>query len=257
MSADEMEKKARPLVGALWMLPALLLLPVSYVLPPIDLEGLLALAAYGLSESGGVFGLPWVAVVFTALIASAAKARWVWAAPIFLVLLLLLGGISAVNESWTKHHFAAPRPNIIELSEAGVLETSAEDFYREPDKDARRRTLEAALKARGERGPRLHPWIRAHWSREAGYSFPSGHSLAAFLFATIFVGLGLAHAGAWRRGLCLALIPWAAAVAFSRVLLRVHSPLDITVGGSLGLVLGALGLVVLRRLLAPGVETAE
>jgi undecaprenyl-diphosphatase len=71
-------------------------------------------------------------------------------------------------------------------------------------------------------------------------SFPSGHSATAFAAATAVAFL------------CPKLRPWAlglaAAVALSRVYLRVHFPLDILVGGLIGAAFGALMALVAMRL---------
>ena len=70
-------------------------------------------------------------------------------------------------------------------------------------------------------------------------SFPSGHAATAFAAATAIAVL------------CPRLRPWAlglaAAVALSRVYLRVHVPLDVLAGGLIGAALGLLaGFVALR-----------
>jgi undecaprenyl-diphosphatase len=59
------------------------------------------------------------------------------------------------------------------------------------------------------------------------FSFPSGHSAAAFAVA---VPLAVAHA--W---LAPAVLGLAALVAWSRVALRVHHPSDVLVGAALGI----------------------
>jgi undecaprenyl-diphosphatase len=63
-------------------------------------------------------------------------------------------------------------------------------------------------------------------------SFPSGHSATAFAAATA-VAVLCPKLRLWALGL-------AAAVALSRVYLRVHFPLDVLVGGVIGAGLGAL-----------------
>jgi undecaprenyl-diphosphatase len=68
------------------------------------------------------------------------------------------------------------------------------------------------------------------------FSFPSGHTCAAFLFVTLLV----LHYGVWLAPLYL----WAVAVAMSRVFLGVHFPTDTVVGAVLGAGL-ALGTVAL------------
>jgi undecaprenyl-diphosphatase len=71
-------------------------------------------------------------------------------------------------------------------------------------------------------------------------SFPSGHSATAFAAATAVAIL------------CPRMRPWAlgiaAAVALSRVYLRVHFPLDVFVGAAVGAGLGALCAVAVLRL---------
>jgi undecaprenyl-diphosphatase len=70
-------------------------------------------------------------------------------------------------------------------------------------------------------------------------SFPSGHSATAFAAAT-----ALAILCPKLRPAALAI---AAAVALSRVYLRVHFPLDVIAGGLIGAAFGAIcGLVALR-----------
>ena len=88
-----------------------------------------------------------------------------------------------------------------------------------------------------------------HWIKEVGYSFPSGHSLNAMSFATFFLALALATLTGWRLRLACLVVPWAVLVCFSRTVLRVHTPLDITAGGLEGLALGALAFLVVRKVL--------
>ncbi|HEX6460809.1 MAG TPA: phosphatase PAP2 family protein [Thermoleophilaceae bacterium] len=79
------------------------------------------------------------------------------------------------------------------------------------------------------------PFAR-HVPMPASSSFPSGHSAAAFAFAT-GVGHTLPQAGAPLRAL-------AAAVAYSRVHTGVHYPGDVVAGSLLG---AAIGQVAARR----------
>jgi undecaprenyl-diphosphatase len=58
------------------------------------------------------------------------------------------------------------------------------------------------------------------------YSFPSGHTLHAVLFTVIAV--------AYVPALAVALVPFAALVAMSRVVLGLHYPSDVLVGAALG-----------------------
>ena len=86
---------------------------------------------------------------------------------------------------------------------------------------ARRRTLKDAFDR--ARPPESDPGLGSLVALPDNPSFPSGHSATAFAAATAIAIL------------CPKLRPWvlalAAAVALSRVYLRVHFPLDVLVGG--------------------------
>ena len=69
------------------------------------------------------------------------------------------------------------------------------------------------------------------------FSFPSGHSSAAFLMVTLVTIFYGSH--------FTVLYLWSAAVAASRVVLGVHFPTDILVGSSMGTMLALLSAVYL------------
>ncbi|MEX0732094.1 MAG: phosphatase PAP2 family protein [Aquisalimonadaceae bacterium] len=66
------------------------------------------------------------------------------------------------------------------------------------------------------------------------YSFPSGHTLHAVLFSTLAI--------AWFPGLALLLLPTVILIALSRVVLGLHYPTDVLVGGLIGWGLASLSL---------------
>ncbi len=82
------------------------------------------------------------------------------------------------------------------------------------------------------------PWVQdpnftiVESAREAatGYSFPSGHTQNVF---SSFGCLGRWSKKSWLRAVCIVLI---ALVAFSRLYLGVHTPLDVGVGAAMGLI---------------------
>ncbi len=68
------------------------------------------------------------------------------------------------------------------------------------------------------------------------FSFPSGHTAGAFLFAVL-----IGHA---YRDLQAALFVWASLVGVSRVYLGVHYPSDVLAGSLLGLLSARMGLAI-------------
>jgi undecaprenyl-diphosphatase len=80
---------------------------------------------------------------------------------------------------------------------------------------------------RRRRPPDILPGFRSQVIAADRFSFPSGHTSAAFLFA----GLCAQEFGFWAA---LLLYPWACCVAASRVFLGVHFPSDTAAGALLG-----------------------
>lgn len=74
--------------------------------------------------------------------------------------------------------------------------------------------------------PRSRPTIRPVITPADTFSFPSGHSTAAFLFAALIV----ASFPLWTSAVYL----WALLVGVSRVALGVHFPSDVLAGALLG-----------------------
>ena len=72
-------------------------------------------------------------------------------------------------------------------------------------------------------------------------SFPSGHSLTAFLLASIC----FCYIKNWYLKATIIVI--AVMVALSRVLIGVHWPMDVLVGGSLGIVIGVAGMIITSK----------
>jgi undecaprenyl-diphosphatase len=102
-----------------------------------------------------------------------------------------------------------------------------------------------------QRPPVADPSLGSPVSIPDNPSFPSGHSATAFAAAT-----AVAILSPRLRPLALGV---AAAVAVSRVYLRVHFPLDVVAGAALGVAIGALCALVAVRLAAlarPGVAAA-
>jgi undecaprenyl-diphosphatase len=95
-----------------------------------------------------------------------------------------------------------------------------------------------------ERPPVADPQLGSLTAIPDNPSFPSGHSATAFAAAT-----AVAILCPRLRPAALAI---AAAVALSRVYLRVHFPLDVLAGATLGAAVGALFALVAARLIRSG-----
>jgi undecaprenyl-diphosphatase len=68
------------------------------------------------------------------------------------------------------------------------------------------------------------------------YSFPSGHTLHAICLTTLY--------GAYEPMMLVVMAPFAALVAASRIVLGLHYPSDVLVGGSLGALLATASLLL-------------
>lgn len=89
---------------------------------------------------------------------------------------------------------------------------------------------------RRERPSVAFPHLTGGFQAADRFSFPSGHACAAFLHA--------AALGARCPAALPLLLPWATFVAWSRVRLGVHFPLDVAVGALLGVACAALALTL-------------
>ena len=198
-----------------------------------------------LSDSGAQWGVGSAMLLATALVAAkhtGIKTRTLKAVQLFAGLCIVLATLALINEFVTKSLIAAHRPFVLKLDEAGLL--SADELYAMTGKPDRTDFLRKIL----DENPNhplvmfLDPHIKEHWALHTGFSFPSGHSQNAFLFAVI---LGYLIQHLLPNGKRFVWIPflWASGICLSRVALGVHSPLDITVGALTGGILGSLILM--------------
>ena len=116
-----------------------------------------------------------------------------------------------------KNHFQDPRPYVVWLEEQ--YEVMHSDFY-ELTRSARAKLIKTVVKQHED----IAKWQRKHWQAETGYSFPSGHMLFAAGWALLFIAFF------WQKGyygLSIGLALWAEGIAFSRMLLGMHWPIDV------------------------------
>ena len=238
-------------------------IPLTFVFPMVDstrapyfdLTKAPAQFAYLLSQSGGKFGVPIITTLVLLLLITRKnitfQRRWLETSVIVLLVLIFTGGGALLNEHVLKARLKVPRPNIIWLAGEngdGPLGMSPDDFYSSGGKKTRHEILTHVLDK--EPAPiLLSPSIENHWVEETGYSFPSGHSFSAMFLATFFLLSGATCITTKRFWLFYILLPWALAVCYSRPILRVHTPTDVTLGGLQGLLVGFVAWVVFRALM--------
>ncbi len=198
-----------------------------------------------ISDSGAQWGVGSAMLLATALVAAkhtGIKTRTLKAVRFLGVLSVVLATLALINEFITKPLVGVHRPFVIKLEKTGLL--SGDTLYDLPSKSERTDFLQKIFEENPENSivKLLDPSIREHWAKETGFSFPSGHSQNAFLFAVI---LGFVIQRLVPNGKRFVWIPflWASSICLSRVALGVHSPLDITVGALTGGVLGSLILI--------------
>lgn len=129
-----------------------------------------------------------------------------------LSLLLIIGFAS---KSGLKLATESPRPYSELLAAEQIIDSPA-DFYHLDDAEKAQ-----AISAVSQN---ISPWRSQHWQGEKDYSFPSGHTLFAAICVAFF---GAAFLSAKRYGALVLLLVWASSVAYSRLWLGMHRPVDL------------------------------
>jgi len=244
---------------ALWIGPAYALLFLTFLdgLDPgadpwIALTGTFALIAWVFAESGQTLGITTMAAVLLVVLVTrdgpTRKRRLLETAVMIVISLLLLYGGKLLNDHVVKPAIDVYRPNIVQLAELDLLGMDAESFYEMPEQ-VRSDHLDDIKTADGFGDIEMRPEVRDHWVKETAFSRPSGHSLASFTFATLYLSVAMASLTRRRRWPFIALVPWAVGVCYSRAILRVHWPTDIVLGALAGVVVGGTGFLLAQFLL--------
>jgi phosphatidylglycerophosphatase B len=186
--------------------------------------------AYWLTESAGKYGTV-IIVLITGLIfalhaqTSAAKTFL----KVALAFVVLLSSFAYINENVTKAILKFPRPSHLYIVKAAHGNI---DSLLDLNKESRQASLRQMIESTPELYETLDKKVQEHWIKEAGYSFPSGHSFNAFLCGCLLAYCVMQ--GRFRKLYFLPLI-WAVMIAVSRVAIGAHSALDVSVGGLLGI----------------------
>ncbi|HEC8322664.1 TPA: phosphatase PAP2 family protein [Providencia rettgeri] len=156
-----------------------------------------------------------------------------------LKILLILISVVLLQQglkSALKSTFKEPRPYVEWLASEYQIPTS--DFY-ELKRSIRAKLIKDTVK-QDENVPK---WQRKHWQAETGYSFPSGHMLFAAGWALFLIALF------WQQrlyALSIGLAIWAEGIAFSRMLLGMHWPIDIITSVVISACFTVFGYYILR-----------
>lgn len=238
-------------VGISWLLLlGSLLFPFF---PPISLNTYFALAVVVVAEMGSRWGFPFFATFVVLLLATrpglTSKRRIAEVLVLGFSIAVLFGAGDYLNEYLIKPVMGKPRPFLVQLSDEGTLGTDVDVFYEAYGFSERSDYLKEILENPYYTGTPMAVPVRDHWIKTVGFSLPSGHTLGAFALLTFALIATKVMTTPVRYGLACLLVPWAVAVSFSRVVLRVHWPYDIISSGMAGILIGLAFYSVMYRAL--------
>lgn len=159
-----------------------------------------------------------------------------------LALVALFGILAYVNEHYTKPILKSQRPSHVYMLEQTGLLQSIDSLY-QLDKQSRQAFFSELITKHPLQFREIAPDVQEHWIEEAGFSFPSGHTFNAFLYAVILAyPLLYNRSYPWVRPLYFLPFIWALLVGISRVAMGAHTPFDVSAGAALGILLGFIFL---------------
>jgi phosphatidylglycerophosphatase B len=203
--------------------------------------------AYSFTSSGGPLGFLLLLLITGFCYATTAptiKDKVVVFFKSVITLAVFFGILAFVNEHYTKQILKAQRPSHIYILNRTGLNKMIDSLY-QLDKVERQKFFAGLIKNNPLKFKQIDPEIQDHWITETGFSFPSGHTFNAFLFAMI-----LAYAIYFNRSKprwrILFFIPfvWAVAVGISRVAMGAHTAFDVSAGAALWIITGYLFLYI-------------
>lgn len=127
--------------------------------------------------------------------------------------LILMIGFAA--KTGLKHLTESPRPYTALLSHQLLIPTP-DHFYQLSSEQQ-----ESVITTVSEN---VSHWRTQHWMGETDYSFPSGHTIFAAICVAFFGGLFIEQK---RHAMTAVLMCWALGVAYSRLWLGMHRPVDL------------------------------
>lgn len=150
------------------------------------------------------------------------KHHWV----IIFLSVFLLQGTTQIIKSTIKTLWEEPRPYMSYMVEKGV---EIEPFY-DLSRKERGITIQEVL-TDDQQTPQ---WLKNHWQKETGYSFPSGHTMFAVMWAFIIAGFLTREKDPKTPIIMGIMILWAGLMMISRMRLGMHFPIDLFVSTTIG-----------------------
>jgi phosphatidylglycerophosphatase B len=231
------------------VLVALLIVGSSCVFPLYLMAGTSFFWSYlwlGVTHLGDAFAVLILVVVLSVFIALRIKGlrrRWLSGVFLGLFLIMTLGALALANEHLIKEKIKMYRPSLLLLHQSVDFDVDA--CYALAGKKERRQFVEDFLNSIPDKKVTYQQKeVQRHiidlWKYETAYSFPSGHAVNAFLLAFISSYLMQWFFPDKYQFKTSMIYLLATAISLSRVLLGVHTPLDITFGALWGSFLGML-----------------
>ena len=203
--------------------------------------------AFGFTSSGGPLGF-FVVLIITGICYASSAETFKDKVLIFfksvISLALFFGVLAFINERYTKPILKSQRPSHVYMLNQTGLSNVIDSLY-QLDKTAREEFFGALVKAHASEFKQIDPDIQKHWVKEAGFSFPSGHTFNAFLFAMI-LSYAILFNRSYPKLRKLFFIPfvWALLVGVSRVAMGAHTAFDVCAGATLGILIGCIFLYI-------------
>lgn len=208
---------------------------VSFVVSPINLTG-------KVSDNAGMF--------FTLLTDSAGSRGFLLTLSLLLAVMVKLTGVNRqllaqllqlgvilvigfAAKTGLKQMTESPRP-YTEVLAHELLIPQPEHFYN--------LTTEQQTQVLKKVAEKVSPWRIQHWQGETDYSFPSGHTVFVAICLVFFGNILLQRK---QYALSAVLLVWALTVAYSRLWLGMHRPVDL---------IGAASFIALVYMLTPTFE---
>lgn len=232
-----------------WILLVVIVWTMPIAFQACDKNSISSNIALIFTESAGKIGTVFLLLLLSTWLAirheSTRKKRYSFLIS-FLFFIMVIGGVAYLNEYFTKVKFGKHRPSHQYLMAISTHTITLDSAYKLPD-DQRSLYFIDIVSQNKKKLSHIDYRVINHWLSESGYSFPSGHTMNAFLISGILAFM--MQKSRLKRLKKLFFIPmfWAIGVAISRVSLGAHTSLDVSVGAVIGMILAGIVLVLYRH----------